>query len=65
MRKPVETMLRMVLVTVLAVSLAACAAKRPPRRIQLAIQTMNRHMPSTWPRPTRAWRMRSTRPGNV
>ena len=45
MKKPVETMLRMVLVIALAVCLAGCAAKRPPQRIQHAIQTMNRHMP--------------------
>ena len=45
MRKPVETMTRMVLVVVLAVSLTGCAAKRPPQRIQHAIQTMNRHTP--------------------
>ena len=45
MRRPVEAMLRTVLVAVLAASLAGCAAKRPPQRIQHAIQTMNRHMP--------------------
>ncbi len=45
MRRPVEAMTRMVLVVVLAASLAGCAAKRPPQRIQHAIQTMNRHMP--------------------
>ena len=45
MKKPVETMLRMILVIALAASLGACAAKRPPQRIQHAIQTMNRHMP--------------------
>ena len=45
MRKTMETMTRTVLVVVLAASLAACAATRPPQRIQDAIQTMNRHMP--------------------
>ncbi len=45
MRRPVEAMTRMVLVLALAAFLAGCAAKRPPQRIQHAIQTMNRHMP--------------------
>ncbi len=45
MRKAIETVARMVLVLALAASLAGCAAKRPPQRIQHAIQTMNRHMP--------------------
>ena len=45
MRKTMETMTRTILVVVLAASLAACAATRPPQRIQDAIQTMNRHMP--------------------
>ena len=45
MKKTIETLTRMVLVLALAASLSACAAKRPPQRIQHAIQTMNRHMP--------------------
>ena len=45
MKKTIGTMTRTILVVVLAVSLAACAATRPPQRIQDAIQTMNRHMP--------------------
>ena len=45
MRGTIETLTRMVLILALAASLAACAAKRPPQRIQHAIQTMNRHMP--------------------
>ena len=45
MRKAVEAMTRIVLVVVLAASLAGCAATRPPQRIQHAIQTLNRHMP--------------------
>ena len=45
MRKKIETMTRTVLVVALAASLAACAATRPPQRIQDAIHTMNRHMP--------------------
>ncbi len=45
MRKTMETMTRTILVVVLAASLAACAATRPPPRIQNAIHTMNRHMP--------------------
>ena len=45
MKRTIETVTRMVLVLALAASLAACAAKRPPQRVQHAIQTMNRHMP--------------------
>ena len=45
MSKTIETVTRLVLVLALAASLVACAAKRPPQRIQHAIQTMNRHMP--------------------
>ena len=45
MKRPIETVTRTVLVLTLAASLAGCAAKRPPQRIQHAIQTMNRHMP--------------------
>ena len=45
MRGTIEAVGRMVVVLALAVSLAGCAAKRPPQRIQHAIHTMNRHMP--------------------
>ena len=45
MKRTIETVTRMVLVDTLAASLASCAAKRPPQRIQHAIQTLNRHMP--------------------
>ena len=45
MKKAIETLTRMVLVLALAAFLAGCAAKRPPQRIQHAVQNLNRHMP--------------------
>lgn len=45
MRKTAATMPRTILVVVLMAALVACAARRPPQRIEDAIHTINRYMP--------------------